>query len=393
MARRSFSNLDRRKVTWLVVALALIAMSIVLRWPTLALTVFIPGSKTVLLTLLIIYAIVSFFWFRLNLVKSKLLLGLFACLLPLADEGIAYFTRFIYAEERLELTDLAATFLGVNLGWYFVWLLQPYKGLGEQIARNYFRYVKRRALHDAEYHRMYIQRSVRQALISFLFAAAGSIIILLVVWNTTSGQITLQPLHIAPYIWIIIFIFLVFAITLPIRLNRIWLVFEVAPVYSKQMPCFNCDTCCIETEFDENGWGNCPKCSAILHHGQWISPRKIQTKNTSKQIKFLKYISKFVPVITLPFVIIFFSIVAGFTGSGIEFILTLILTHVVMYHGIFRWIRYLSSRSYRYQHIECRECAYELKGILLEKGIGICPECGLRFARIIKEEQPNFAMN
>ena len=384
MARRSFVNLDRRKVTWLVIVLALIAISIALRWQTLALTVFIPGSKTVLFTLLIISTIASFIWFRLSPIKSKLLLGLLALLWPLADESLAYFIRFMYAEERIEWSDFAATFLGVNLGWYIAWCLQPYKGLGEQIARNYFKYVKRRALHDAGFHRMYLQRFVRQACISVIFSAVCSIIILWFVWNERTGQIILQPFYVAPYICIIISLFLPFSVGLPLRFNRMWLVYEAAPDYSKQMPCFNCDASCIDIKFDENGWGHCSKCSSIAHRGQWIAPRKIQMKNTGKQVNLLTHFSKFVPVFTLTYGIMFIDVVVDLTSLGIKSIHVMILAHVVMLYGFFRLMGILISIRYKCQHIECRECGYELKGIVIERGVGTCPECGLRFARFVK---------
>lgn len=388
MARRSFVNLDRRKVMWLVIALALIAMSIVLRWPTLALTVFIPGSNAVLFTLLIAYSIASFFWFRLNPIKSKLFLVLLALIWPIADELLAYIIRFISAEERIELTDLLGTYLGVNMGWYVSWSLHSHVGPGERIARKYWKYVKRRALNDKVYHRLYFQRFVRQACISVALSAASSIIILWFVWKGRNGQIILQPFYVAPYIWIIILLFLVVSIGLPLRFNRIWLIYEAAPDYSKQMPCFNCDTSCIELEFDENGWGNCSKCREQAHHGQWIAPHKLQMKNTSKQVNLLTQCCKYVPVITLVFGMYLFSIFADFTGLRIGFFIVVILTHVVILHGFFHSFMSLISKRYKYQHIECRECAYELKGILLDKGVGTCPECGLRFARIIEDEQP-----
>ena len=48
MAGRSFANLDSRKVTWLIIAVALIAISITLRWPTLAITILHPSSSPIL---------------------------------------------------------------------------------------------------------------------------------------------------------------------------------------------------------------------------------------------------------------------------------------------------------------------------------------------------------
>ncbi len=52
--------------------------------------------------------------------------------------------------------------------------------------------------------------------------------------------------------------------------------------------------------------------------------------------------------------------------------------------SIWRVIRIDLARRYDRQHIECRECSYDLKGAPLEKGVGVCPECGTRFARFAK---------
>ncbi len=93
---------DRRRLTWRVVAGALITTSVVMRWPTLSWAIFIPGSSAVLFVLSLISAAASFLWFRQRPFKSKILMVVLPALWPIAEEAVAILIRFEQAEERIE---------------------------------------------------------------------------------------------------------------------------------------------------------------------------------------------------------------------------------------------------------------------------------------------------
>ncbi len=61
---------------------------------------------------------------------------------------------------------------------------------------------------------------------------------------------------------------------------------------------------------------------------------------------------------------------------------------ILLQISMWRVMRIDLARLYDRQHIECRECGYELKGAPLDNGVGVCPECGTRFARMVEEERP-----
>lgn len=82
-------------------------------------------------------------------------------------------------------------------------------------------------------------------------------------------------------------------------------------------------------------------------------------------------------------------LLASHYGSPVDlFFIGFFPALILFYISMWRVIHIELARLYDRQHIECRECGYELKGALLEKGVGVCPECGTRFARIVEEEHP-----
>ena len=387
-AKHTAIERDRRRLTWLVVASALITTSVVLRWPAFSVAIFEPDSSAALLVLSLVSAAASFLWFRQRPFKSKILMFVLPALWPIADEAVAILIRFVQAQERVELLDMAATTFGVCLGWYLCWSLRPYEGLADSIARRHWKYVRQRALRDREFRRRYIRRAKRQALILLPVAAAQALIVLWILWYSAEGQITLQPFHVAAYVWLILAMFLIVVVVLPFWIGRVWLVYEASPHYSEQMPCFSCDTSCSGIEFDENGWGCCSQCQAIVHRGQWIPPSKERKGGRQAPIKLRTQLLHLMPAILLTSAAMFLVVAAGLVNSNAATYGVMATLMVVLMHGGIRsgWIEF--ARICARQHIECRECAYDLEGASIEQGVGVCPECGTRFARMVEEERP-----
>lgn len=306
---------------------------------------------------------------------------------PVTDEAVAVLLRFVQAEERIELLDMAATSTGVIVGWYLYWSLRPYAGLADSLARRYLKYVKQRGLRDREFRGQYIQRAKRWTAIILPIAATQILIILWFVWYSADGQITLHPFHVAAYVWLIVALFLILVVVLPFWFSRVRLVYEALPHYSERMPCFNCDTSCSSTEFDENGWGRCSQCQAVVHRGQWISHLKDRRGSSHVQVKLRTELAHLMPAILLTCSVMFLTMMAGRMNSNAVTYGVMAFLMIVLMHGSIRsrWMQF--ARSCTRQHIECRECGYELKGARLDKGVGVCPECGTRFARMIEEER------
>lgn len=388
-AKNSAIKRDRRRLTWLVVVGALITSSAVIRWPTLSWAVFIPGSSAVLFVLLLISAAASLLWFRQRPFKSKILMVVLPALWPIADEAIAILIRFEQAEERIVWLDLAATTFGVCLGWYFYWSRRPYGGVADFTARRYWTYVRQRALRNREFRRQYIRRTMRHTMIDLPFAAAQALIVLWIIWYWADGQITVQPFHVAAYVWLILALVLTKGVVLPFLRGRVWLVYEASAHYSEQMPCFNCDTSCFDVKFDENGWGFCSQCRAIVHRGRWIPPRRERNGSSQAPIEWRTVLVHFMPATLLTFAAMcLVMVVGGLANSNAATYGLMASLMIVLMHGGIRYARIEVARSCARQHIECRECGYELKGAPLDRGVGVCPECGTRFARIVEEERP-----
>lgn len=383
MARRSFANLDRHKVTWLVIALALIAISIALRLPTLTITVLNSSSSPVLWYIVGLHSCICFIWFRWCPLNSRIAMILIAVLWPVFDQVVVLFQRYLNALPLLELPELAAGELGVWIGWFGCWFIKPYAGIAEKRRREFSKFAFLHALHQKRNRINILSRFVLSVIGCVGLATLFPLAIYLIVYqgqdNNQTGFVSLSN-----------YIFLILAsiggllgIVQGIIIVWRWAVIKRTKEHQDTMPCFKCRESCCEILFDTNGWSTCAKCATQIHKGQWIAPPRLMAMSVKQRSRMQFAILRALAAGVLFAVLVFFLAFA-LEYFAIDFFVGMHLALIIYFILVFRCIRIEVARRNDRQHIECRECGYELQGISIEQGVGICPECGLRFAKFVK---------
>lgn len=378
---------NRRVRVWLIVGGALIALSITLRWPTFAVTVPSPSSPQILWPLLGIHACIWFLWFRWNPLRTRIAAIIVAVTWPVLDQGVVLFLRYPYASPPVEIPEFGASELGVWLGWWACWFIRPFAGVAEKTRRAFWWYAIFRALRQGTNWKGILLRVVPSVALSSVCLCLLPVLLRMVVVRVVGAdQVYFPSIPTAGFVMLGVIGGLVGLLASAPIITR-WLVMKRTTGYEESRPCFRCHSRCSEIQFDATGWGACADCGTPVHNGQWIAPPCVTSRSRAHrsryQLSVLKAIAAGLPPLAAGYLLAsHYASRADFFFIG--FFPGLILLHISM----LRVMRIELARLYDRQHIECRECAYDLKGASIEKGVGVCPECGTWFARMVEDERP-----
>lgn len=161
-------------------------------------------------------------------------------------------------------------------------------------------------------------------------------------------------------------------------------------------PCYSCGSDAGGVAFDESGAGHCSVCGAAVHAGQWESLPTIST------ISFVRLIAAAVAITVIVFVGSFAlqiailalrrssSLFAGFDSAYMRLqddtrlVVDLFIVAVFILIGV-RVVRRLMAKAFDHQHERCVGCGYDLRATAVERGCGVCPECGVTFVVAAEE--------
>lgn len=167
-----------------------------------------------------------------------------------------------------------------------------------------------------------------------------------------------------------------------------------ALVENLKASCFVCDASCKDVQYDDEGNGKCPKCEAAVYRGQWAEPMQLPISAMLKGAGFAVGVAAaliaaiVVGIIGFTFLHGKFELARQITHAwnswSDDFIIVIDLTAVTLIVAIaLRLYRSRQARFYDRQDKFCRACDHDLQGTPIDRGIGRCPECGLRFARFV----------
>jgi len=261
----------------------------------------------------------------------------------------------------------AINVIGVMLAFALYWATGPVGGLPNERRATLYRYLFLRAARD---------RSVIRQAVYWAVASVGLTILVatLIVWFSWSemGQSPVAELG------ILIAILIPFAAgpaafgTVQLAATR-----ESQP-YVEAKPCLRCGTPCTEVDFDDRGWSACPECGRPVHAGDWNTPpilgreraRRIWNRRIGWKLT-LGFLM--VPIGGALLVVMQLNLDATMAAAFAILPLTLLF--------VWRTWRVEVARVFDRQHLECRECEYDLRATPVDHGLGVCPECGTTFAR------------
>lgn len=378
---------NRRLRVWFIVGGALVALSITLRWPTLAVTVPSPSSPQILWPLLGIHACIWFLWFRWNPLRTRIAAIIVAVSWPVLDQGMVLLVRYPFALPLVEIPEFAASELGVWLGWWACWFIRPYAGIAEKTRRAFWRHTIFRALRKGmDWKGILLRVAPSVAVGSVGLPLMPVLLRMIVVRGIGAGQILFASIPTACFVILGVIGGLVGFFAIVPSVAR-WIVLKRSTEYEESRPCFRCHARCGEIQIDATGWGACPDCATPVHDGQWIAPPCVKRTSRAHRSRYQISALKAIAAGLLPLAAGY--LLASHYGSPADlFFIGFIPALILFYISMWRVMRIELGRLYDGQHIECRECSYDLKGAPLEKGVGVCPECGTRFARMVEEERP-----
>ncbi len=378
---------NRRLRVWFIVGGALIALSIMLRWPTYAVTVPSPSSPQILWSLLGAHACIWFLWFRWNPLRTTVAAILVAVSWPVLDQCVVLLMRYPHASPLVEIPEFAASELGVWLGWWACWFFQPYAGIAEKTRRAFWRHTIFQALRKGTNWNGILLRVAPSVVLS----SAGLLLMpallrMVVVRGTGAGQVYFPIVPTAGFV-ILGVIGGLLGLFGSVPYVARWIVLKRSTEYEQSRPCFRCQSRCSDIPFDATGWGTCAGCGTPVHDGQWIAPPCVTSTSRAHRSRYQISALKAIAAGLLPLAA-GYLLVSHYSSPADLFFIGFLPALILFYTSIWRIMRIDLARRYDRQHIECRECCYDLKGAPLDNGVGVCPECGTRFARMLEEECP-----
>ena len=391
MARRSFANLDRRKVTWLIVAAILLTASIITHISQLAAAELPPSyleypplSSFFRWYVIGVYTCVWILWFKWNPFQNKIVPVLIAASWPVLEQVAVMLHRYVNAAPIFEVSEFAAGELSVWIGWWTCWFFKPYVGIAEKKRRAFSKFAVFHALRQKDSRNRILLEMVH----SILWGLC-TVTIMLVIFRFMFN-LGIFPI---PTTWpdMPAFIYVIYGIVggisgLIFGIPGVWhwIVLNNTQRHQETMPCFKCHESCCDLLFEADGWGTCSKCLTAIHKGQWIAPPHVKATKSKHLFYMWRVILQMMASSLLP---IGFGILLAmqFEPSDYWMLLSIYPVIVVFLFLTLRGMRIEVAHRYDRQHIECRECSYELRGIVIEEGVGTCPECGLCFARFVKD--------
>lgn len=159
--------------------------------------------------------------------------------------------------------------------------------------------------------------------------------------------------------------------------------------------CFACATSCKDVQFDNEGKSKCSKCEAQLYLGQWSEPMQLPISAMLKGAGLAVGVagSLLAAILLCVFGITLLhtkyswamQINKAWISWSPDQIIAIDITVIAIIIAIaVRIYRSRQARFYDRQDKFCRSCDHDLQGTPIEKGIGRCPECGLRFAKFVE---------
>ena len=296
--------------------------------------------------------------------------------------------------------DAMAGLAGVSAVVSFLWYRRPLGGMAEQLRKKCAKCILRRAVRTPE-----LRRGMFLRLITWfsLFTLLASAHVLALMWfdslfdagGTTTGSLQSSPpqshsffrsLGIIAILLAPSAIMIIMGIATGVVAARRWALLRARDSLIRDRPCFVCKCACASTTIDEHGWSHCPKCASVIHSGQWIAPpiliqgRKWRSPSERR-------------ILPVCFALVWLGgIIAGLEIAPNEwqwiFVALMVISAFPWTAFAVRRMREDMARIFARQHLECRECGYDLRGTPTERGVGTCPECGTAFARIIEDEMP-----
>lgn len=301
---------------------------------------------------------------------------------PVFDQVVVMFQRSVGSVNLFEFPEFAASGLGTWLGWCACWIIKPYAGIAEKKRRAFRKFAFFYALHQKSNRKVIFFRVL-------LMVIGGVVLIPLLIFvigiyqrsnSNTTGIIS-------PSTYAFLFLVLIGGLMgFIFAIGTDWrsVLMKRSNELLETKPCFKCGESCCGVLFDASGWGVCINCSEPIHKGQWIVLQDLKDTSDKQFHKIIRAIFKPMVISLLPFGFIF-VLIFQIDSPGFVAIAGFPLVLIILLIMISRSLNIEVAYRYDRQHIECRECGYELKGIVIEEGVGICPECGLCFARFVKD--------
>jgi hypothetical protein len=163
-----------------------------------------------------------------------------------------------------------------------------------------------------------------------------------------------------------------------------------------ERPCFACGQSCGEASFDDSGAGRCPTCGSPIHRGQWAPPMQLPMSAALHGARAGAFtaLGLLAAVLLLYIVVLVLSMRMTWAKEllgvwqrftlDMQLVVDLALVGVTLACGV-RVYRVRQAHRHDRQHEVCRGCGHNLAGTPLDQGLGACPECGVPFAKMIRE--------
>jgi hypothetical protein len=169
-------------------------------------------------------------------------------------------------------------------------------------------------------------------------------------------------------------------------------------------PCFDCGASCTNVVFDERGCAACPGCGHGIHRGQWPPPLAMTLGQVVRLgwrpallafCVFLGVIAAYVALVFLKNAIPAASELNRWYQSlarDLRLVIDLgwmgIAAAVVV-----RIYRRRAARAFDEQDRYCASCGHDLRATPIDRGVGICGECGTPFIRLEPDSETQKRIN
>ncbi len=363
----------------LLVLAPFVLVSVILHWPSVMQTMLAPSAPTIiilLITMSLCLAGMTFFVARRDRHPrdTALIVAITVAVWAGVDQMIAAIVRDALGLSPLASAEFFAAISGAAIA-IARWFATPFAGEAEQVRRRFRRYILHRALRDRKHLAAYVNHLARRT----TWGMAGGIAVIagycvyLANWAPRDmawiGYAQMLPAYVVG-----MFVAIAVAPIIALAANLNWLVEHAVAEYAQPKPCFGCGASCVDARFDSAAMGRCTRCKQRIHRGQWIAPPLLSKEQRKKLLNRSMII--WMPIMLVAQITASVSLMLMPMYFAIQFV-TLGVCALAMRRSYFRAM----AKKFDRQHIECRECAYDLRGAPIDRGVGTCPECSTQFAQ------------